>query len=198
MSRISRLVVLVTALTSLFGVMSSSASAATHWINQGAEHFTATAGPGTLTSTGVGIACTSADATGTAPLTSSADVYLVTGTIQFTNCTAAGSAATIECGYTLTGTSKSSPTALVTSGFADVTCGVYVLNSKLCHIEGSVTGHYSNSSATATGILTITTGTTLRVTGASCPTGNNDLGHLTELTFRVVSPDLGPIITRTA
>jgi hypothetical protein len=189
MSRISRFVVLGTALASLCGVMSATAGAVT-WTNDGATAFTATGGVGTLSSTGVNIACGGADASGTAPASSTAATYLVSGTIGFTSCTAAGSPATIDCAYTLTATAVTQPTV---SGTADVTCGLYISGTKLCHIEGAVPGTYTNE----TGVLTVATSSTgLRLTGGSCPVGSNDLGHLTALTFTI--PGSKPTITRAA
>jgi hypothetical protein len=190
MSRISRLVVFVTALASLFGVMSSTAGAVT-WTNHGGTHFTATGGQGTLTSTGVIIQCTGADATGFAPMHGAVDPFVVSGSITFTGCLAAGSPATIDCSYALTARAVVQP---IVTGDADFTCGVSISGTKLCHIEGSAHAQYTNE----IGTLQTTTSTSLRVTGASCPVGSNDIGHLTPLDFHIPVVADRPTITRIA
>jgi hypothetical protein len=202
MSRIVRFAVLVASLMSLFAVMSSTAGAVT-WDNSGNTHFTATAGAGTLSSTGVALNCASADATGktTTPAVG-ATAALVHATINFTTCLLSGQAVGVECGVTLTATSQSGS---VTSGSADATCGVYLAGIKVCHIEGSVNGTYTNPSGATAGVLQTTTGGNLRTTNAqsNCALGNNEPTHLSVLTFRVTNGTggtgtLGPIITRTA
>lgn len=189
MSRISRLVVLVTALASLFAAMASTAGAVT-WTNHGSTSFTATGGGGVLTShSGVNINCSGSDASGDAPLSGTSATYTVSGTILFTNCLAAGSPATIECGYSLTATTFTAP---VSTGNVDVTCGLYISGAKLCHIEGQTHGTYTNETAT----LTVTTTTGLAITGANCPAASPS-SHLTQLDFKVSSAT-PPTITRVA
>jgi hypothetical protein len=203
MSKLARFVVLVTALTSLFAVLSSTAGAVT-WHNTGNTSFTATAGPGTLSATAASLSCTSADASGTAPASFVGATYVVTGTIGFTGCTISGSATNVECSYKLTGISQ--PTPGITTGGADVTCGVYLIGQEICHISGSVHGHYVNPNPPTAGRLTVTAGLGLRLSNGptgSCPLGNGDAGSLTHLAFNVTSGTggtgtLGPIITRTA
>jgi opacity protein-like surface antigen len=190
MSRISRLVVIVTALASLFAVMSATAGAVT-WTNDGATAFTATGGQGTLTSGTVTTVCTGSDASGTAPASVSGTTYSVSGTILFTGCTAAGNPSTIECGYTLTATTLAGANA---TGNADFTCGVYFSGTKLCHIEGQSHAFYTNPTA-GVGRLTVTTTSGLAVTGASCPVAGS--AHLTPLNFATTSAN-PPTITRAA
>ena len=210
MNRISRFVVLVTAIASLAAVMSSTAGAVT-WHNTGDTAFTATAGAGTLAATGVSLTCPSGTGTGTlgsAPTVG--HTITVSGTVHYNGCLTAGIATTIECGYTLTGTSQTGSTGhLVTSGNIDVTCSLTQFGAKLCHIENHspLTGSYANPTTNAApGRLTVSAGV-LRVTNGptgSCPLGSNDTATLTEQTFVVTTatggpvPHTGPIVTRTA
>jgi len=195
MSRIMRFAVLVASLMSLFAVMSSTAGAVT-WHNSGSTTFTATAGAGTLSSTGASLACTSASGTGTAPASTVGVTYSVSGTATFSGCTLSGISTGVDCGYTLTGTSQSGS---VTSGTVDVTCGVYQFGTKLCHIGGSVSGTYTNP-VSGVGVLNLATGGNLILSNGptgTCPLGNGDRGHLSALAFRTTSAN-PPIITRTA
>jgi hypothetical protein len=192
MSKIARFAVLVASLMSLFAVMSSTAGAVT-WHNSGSTAFTATAGAGTLSSTGASLGCVSATGTGTAPTLTVGNVYSVSGTATFNTCTLSGIATGVDCGYTLTGSSQTSG---VTSGSVDVTCGVYQFGTKLCHIAGSTAGTYTNSTSTLTIAASSTLTTTNGPTG-TCPLGNGDKGSLTHLSFKVTSAS-PPVITRTA
>jgi hypothetical protein len=196
MSRFMRAAVLVTGLMSLFGVMSATAGAVT-WHNTGSTAFTVTAGARTLSSTGANFTCTGATATGDAPTGSAVGVtYTVRGTLTYNGCSLSGITTAIECGYAFTGTSQSGS---VTSGALDVTCSWYQFGSKLCHEGGSVTATYTNP-VSGVGTLTLVTGGNLIVTNGptgSCPLGNGDRAHLSELTFRTTSAS-PPVITRTA
>jgi hypothetical protein len=203
MSRISRIVVLVTAVASLAGVMSSAASAVT-WHNSGASAFTATAGAFSYSATGVNLACSSATATGTVGATPfvGATWAAASGQIHYNGCFFAGTSWTINCGYTLT--AQTQPSAGVTTGNLDVTCDITQFGAKLCHIENHNPGlhaQYTNPSGGVGGRLTVTTGI-VRLTNpptGSCPLGNGDTLHLTHQTFGITSPaGGGPIITRTA
>jgi hypothetical protein len=201
MSRIARFAVLVTALASLLGIMSSAASAVT-WHNTGSTSFTATGGPGTLSRGSVSLACTGSSATGTAPGGSTvATNYTVSGTITFSPCTLSGQNTYVHCTYTLTGTAFA---AGVTAGSAGVTCvaRLTATNTALCHIEGSTPGSYTNPSGATAGKVTINASNTLTVTNSSspCPLGTGS-GALTHQTITVTggSPtSLGPVINRTA
>ena len=197
MSRIARFAVLVTALMSLFAVMSSTAGAVT-WHNSGDTNFHATGGPGTLSIGANNLACSGSTATGDAPLGSTVITnYLVRGTVTFSPCTLAGQATTVGCEYTLTAISQSGS---VTSGVADVTCVARLTASGtgLCHIAGSTGGQYTNPTATTTpGKVTLFASSTLVVTNstANCPLGTGN-GNLTEQT--ITFTHRGPILTRTA
>jgi len=128
----------------------------------------------------------------------------VSGTVTFSGCTLSGQAVAVDCGYTLTGTTQ--PVTGLTSGNADVTCGVFLAGTKLCHIGGAVPGHYANPVGATAGKLTVTTSSTLTTSNGpvgSCPLGNGDKAHLTQLIFNVSGGSggtgtQGPIITRTA
>lgn len=203
MSRIARFAVLVVALTSLFAVMSSTAGAVT-WHNSGDSTFTATTGPGTLSSTSAGLACPSGTATGTVAATPAVvpvgNWSAVTGTVTWTNCTLGVGGYSVDCAYTLTASTWTAGSPATTGGTADVTCGVYLATSKFCHISGSVTGTYSNPVGTTKGSLAIATGGSLVLANGpagTCPLGNGDVGHLSASTFTVTSGTGGPVITRT-
>lgn len=196
MSRISRFVVLVTALVSLFAVFSSTAGAVT-WTNDGSTNFTATGGIGTLSVTGTGgsviINCSAAGtATGDAPRHSAANTYTAAGTIIFGTCFAAGSPATIDCGYTLTATTL---VGTIVTGNADFTCGLYISGTKLCHIEGTAHAQYVNPHPGPNGTFAVTASDKVTSTGASCPAVGE--GHLTPLSFQTTSAS-PPTITRIA
>jgi hypothetical protein len=165
----------------------------------GATTFTATAGAGTLSSTGASLGCQTADATGDAPITTVNNVYSVHGTVTFTTCVLSGISTHVDCSYTLTGAALDGGNVMgsVVTGNVDVTCDVSQFGTKLCHIEGSTPGTYTNSTP---GVLTVATSNTLTTTNGpvgSCPLGNGDKGHLTNLTFTTTSAN-PPTITRTA
>ncbi len=195
MSRITRLAVLVVGLMSLFGIMSATAGAVT-WHNTGSTNFTATTGPGTLSSTNSALSCTGGSATGDAPTGSTVGTtYLVRGTVTFSGCVLAGITLGVDCGYTLTGTTQ--PAAGQTTGTVDLTCGLYSFGAEICHLAGNAHGIYTNGNP---GTLTITTGgniITSNPASGSCVLGNGDRAHLSELTFRTTSAS-PPSITRTA
>jgi hypothetical protein len=130
MSKLSRLAVLVVGLMSLFGVLSSSAGAVS-WDNSGATAFTASTGPGTLTSTGVPLSCSGATATGTAPATAISLTYFVSGTVTFNGCKLSNIATVVECGYTWTGlTQDGVGMGSIITGSVDVTCDVMQFNTR--------------------------------------------------------------------
>src|SRR6185312_4602675 len=136
---------LVTALTSLFAVLSSTAGAVT-FTNFGSTAFTATGGPGTLAITGASgtnnLACSGSSATGAVP---SGVFTAVTGSVNFSPCTVLGHLK-VTCSYSLTPVSFASP---VTTGVADVNCLVTLAtspNTPLCNITGTTPGQYTNPS----------------------------------------------------
>jgi hypothetical protein len=195
MSKFSRVVVLVTALASLFAVMSSTAGAVT-WHQEGTTNFHATAGAGTLSVDGNNLACSGATATGDAPVGTFANTYSVTGHVTFTPCTIIGQAADVRCSFTLTAQTWVVGPPAITGGSADVTCtaSLAATGTPLCHISGS----------TAPGRLTLTASNTLQVTnesGSSCsafgvPAGGTTTGSLSHQTFTMTNIDTSPIITR--
>jgi hypothetical protein len=203
MSKFSRIVVLVTALASLFAVMSSTAGAVT-WHNEGSTTFHATGGAATLSFTGAGspttLPCAASTATANAPVgTFTSAVYRVTGTLRFTPCSLIGQSTYVDCTFTLTALTWS---AGVTAGPVDVTCDarLEVGNVGLCHVDGSTPGSYTNPSGLTPGRFTLTSPSTLTVTNfgsTSCPIGTGS-DHLTEHTLNLTPGTAGPIITRTA
>jgi hypothetical protein len=212
MSRIARFAVLVTALASLFAVLSSTAGAVT-WDNSGSTAFTATGGAGTLTVTASGggsnnLSCLNSTATGSAPADITGATYLVTGTVIFGgDCKLSGVNSFVDCNYTLTGLTFSSP---VTTGSADVTCRAgFTGAAPICHIAGSTPGSYTNATATTFGKLTLSSSASLTVTGETGPHScsallgslTSGIGHLTEQTITVSNGTgagvRGPILNRT-
>ena len=201
MSRITRVVVLVTALMSLFAVLSSAAGA-TGWDNSGSTSFTATGGPGTLSVGANALTCADSGTTGTSP-TSSATGDLVTGTATFTGCTLGGVPAHMSCTYTLTATGQAGG---VTSVTIDATCDAFVFASAACHVRGTTHGTYTNPVGTTKGKLTLAhssgTLTVFNAPGATCLLGNNVGATLTAQTLTITTAlggtgTLGPVITRT-
>ncbi|WP_445148327.1 hypothetical protein [Baekduia sp. Peel2402] len=199
MSKIARIVVLVTALTSLFAVMSSTAGAVT-WTNTGSTVIHATGVGGRLSVGANNLDCTGTTASATAAASFVGAVYSVPGTVTFSPCTLAGQNTYVHCGFTLTGSAFAEPG--FTTGVADVTCVARLTanNAALCHIEGSTVGHYINpTAATSTpGKVTLTTSTSLtttNATGSSCLLGTGP-SHLSEQTITVTTVAGSPIITR--
>ncbi|WP_445148212.1 hypothetical protein [Baekduia sp. Peel2402] len=198
MSKFARIVVLATALTSLFAVMSSTAGAVT-WTNTGSTVIHAT-GTGIVYSEGSNaMVCSGATLSATAAAIIVASVYSVPGTVTFSPCTLAGQSTYVHCGFTLTGSAFATP---VTTGVADLTCTARLTanNAALCHLEGTVIGHYINpTAATSTpGKVTMTTSSTVGTThssGTSCLLGTGP-GHLSEHTLTVTTVAGSPIITR--
>jgi hypothetical protein len=192
MSKFSRIVVLVTALASLFAVMSSSAGATTFTnINSSGTSFHAFGGAGTLTVTrhpGVGsnLTCTASTGTGSIPF---GTFTSVTGAVNFNPCSLAGNPSTVICSYTLVPTVFNAGSPAVTNGTATVNCTAYVGGTPLCKITGSTPGHYINPGAAA-GKVTLTSSSSLTVThnsGTTCSaligTTTSGTGHLTEQTL---------------
>lgn len=200
MSRISRLVLLVTSVAAVVGAMAATAGAVT-WHVTTSGSFTATAPAGTLSSqTGGTLICPGASATGSYTAGSFVGTTYsgVAGTVTFQGCNLAGQNTEVTCGYTLTATAQPTVT-VVTTGTADVTCGVTLSNgTKICHIEGTVPGTYTDNPSTAD-TLAIATSANLRTTGSACVIGTNDIAHLAALTFTITSNGgNGPHIIRTA
>lgn len=194
MSKAIRLRVFIVSLLSVLGALTSSAGAIT-WHNSGATTFTGTGNGATFETTGLQLSCTGSDVTGTVPATTSGALFRSSGTLTFTGCTAAGSPATSECSYTLTGTMQDGTgMGSVITGFMDVTCNTYISNTPFCHTAGTVSGSYSNTVPAA---VTSSTGGSLIVRGANCVGGTGDLIHLSPRTITSKSTN-PPTITRTA
>jgi hypothetical protein len=202
MNRLTRIVLLITALTSLLAAMSSTAGAVT-WTNTGNTAVHATGAGGGLHLGSNTFSCTSSTATGTAPADQTSAVYSVTGTLTFSPCSLVGQNSTIHCNYILTGvTHTGGALGGVTGVNADVTCDLRLAatGTGLCHISGSTAGHYVNPvAAGGTGRLTLTTTNTLVVSNfgtTSCPLGT---GNAT-LTHQALTTTVGatPIINRDA
>lgn len=198
MSRFSRVVVLITALTSLVAVLSSSAGAVT-WTNTGGTGFHATGTPGTL-SIGVNkLTCSGSTWTGTAPMSSTTST-IATGTAVFSPCSLAGQNTFVHCAYTLTG---SLFTSGVTFGATDVTCDARLTAApanSLCHIGGSTPSTYTNPAGTTPGRITLNASAVLVVSdgNVACPLGTGT-GSLTEQTINLTAPaTASPIISRDA
>lgn len=197
MSKFSRVVVLVTALASLFAVTSSTAGAVT-WTNSGGTAFHATGGPSSL-SVGVNsLACGGATATGTAPMSSSTST-IATGTMTLSPCTLVGQNMFWHCNYTLTG---STFLAGVTSGAVDLTCDERLTAApanSVCHLSGSNPVTYINPSGATPGRITFSASTTLTITNGNvaCPLGTGN-ASITEWTLNITSVAQSPVLARDA
>jgi hypothetical protein len=204
MSRLMQCVILIGAVMGSCAATAATAGAIT-WENSGDTHFTASGGSGTLTLTATPFQCPGSSITGktTTPLTwISAPV--LHATVTFSGCSLSGQSVGYECAYTFTSVSQSGS---VTSGAIDATCGMWLAGIKVCHVEGSTGASYANPvpPSTFARVQTVTGGA-LRITNgqSNCMFGNNELAHLSVLTFTVSggaggsTPHLGPIITRTA
>lgn len=207
MTRIARFAVLMMVPMSLLAVLSSATSAVT-WHNTGDTAFTATGGAMTLTSTSVSFGCTGATLTGTAPASTVGLTYAMSGTVTYSGCTLSGVAASMDCGYTFTGTSQ--PASGVVTGNTDITCGMYLAGTSICHVAGTRPAHYFGAVPPSTvATLTLTTAFPTVIVGkptpvGHCPLGDDDPGDLSEQTMHITvgsngpTPHLGPQITRTA
>src|SRR3982751_1380735 len=114
MSRIARFAVLVAALMSLLGVMSSTVGAVT-WSNDGDTAFTANGGAGTLTSTSQPWVCSGSDVRGVTTHGVGVNAPIFHATIGFTGCSLSGQTTGFECGVTLTAASQTTVAPRVTS-----------------------------------------------------------------------------------
>ncbi len=195
MGTLTRLIVLAVSVLSLFGGAAATAGAFA-WHNTGSTSFTATTGTPTLTSTSARWECTAAHMTGDAPAATVGATYFIRGTIGYTGCSFAGVSTGVDCNFTLTLTSQSGSQ---TTGDADMTCRWYQFAAQLCHLAGSLHAVYTNP-VSGVGTLTLTTGGNLiakNPASGSCPLGNGDRVHQSEMTFRTTSAN-PPILTRTA
>jgi hypothetical protein len=200
MSRISRVVVLVTALMSVCGVLSSTAGAVT-WDVSGPEVFTAHSGPGSLSGAGKTLSCTGSTATGavtTTMFTGAVFTNAVHGNVNFSGCSLAGTALAVSCTYGLNATGQTGHAISATVDLVSPNgCTLSVGGVGFCRIEGQTPGTYHNPETGADARLTIPTSNSLVATNVAtaCPLGNGTTVSLTALTFTVTG--VGPTITRT-
>lgn len=196
MSRLIRFTLLVIALASSLGVLSSTASAVT-WDNSGSVAFTATSGGTTLGSTGATVTCSSTNVTGSVPTSFVGLTLTSSGTAQFLGCTLSGIATTVHCTYSMTGTTWTSGT---TAGNVDATCFTSQFGVVICVTEGPIAGSYANPTG-GVGRATLTSSSTLRSTNptsGTCALGNGDPLTLTANTPFTTTSASPPNITRTA
>lgn len=200
MSGIVRIAVAITALASLSGVLVWTANAVT-WDNSGSTAFTATAGSGTLTSTGVSLSCAGGRAFGTAASGPTVGaIYKSSGTATGLACNLAGVSTSVHCTWTLTGTSQA---GAVTTGATDETCFLSQFATVICIIHGPTPGQYVNPSGTTPGRITALASNTVKLTNAgsgTCPLGSNDIAAVTHKSQTVtngIPTAFGPLITRT-
>ena len=205
MSKFTRIVVLVTALTSLFGALSATAGAVT-WHNTGNTAFTAHGGAGTLSSTGVNLTCVTSTATGSAPASVVGTTYTMTKRATYDGCRLAGITSQMHCHFTATGTPFHLSTPRMTTNILHIDCVVNAQGIPVCKVEGQTSGSYANPSGATAGRFSIPASNTVRTTNpasGTCPLGNGDTASLTAQTHTVTNGTggtgtLGPIINRTA
>jgi hypothetical protein len=207
MSKILRLAVMLSALTSAAAAMASAAGAVT-WHNTGDTAFTASGGAvATFSVTGVSLRCTGTDMTGTSPSASATgpSYTVANGTLTFTSCTLSGLPSTLDCAYSVAlGTA---PVNHVFSGALDLTCEVSMVGMDVCRVEGSTPATYRNPETGLAAQLTLPTSTTLRTTDGAdlaCPLTPGEPLHLVSQPFLItsatggsMSPHTGPTVVRT-
>jgi hypothetical protein len=202
MSKIMRVVVLVTAIMSVVGAMSATAGAAT-WTVHGDTNFAATSGPGSLSGNGKTLSCLGGTATGAVPsmdFTGAVWTGAAHGDVTFDGCSIAGTAYAVACTYGLNATGL---TAGVVAGSIDLAspngCTAKVGGVLACNIHGSNAGSYTNPSGTTNGKLAVAaSSTSLTVTNGvgTCPLGNGTTAALTAFTFTITGGSgTGPIFT---
>lgn len=204
MSKIARFAVLITALASLFAVLSSTAGAVT-FTNSGGTNFHATGGPGTLTVTGAtgntSLSCQGATATGSAGMGAFGDM---SGTVSFAPCTLIGLHTHTVCSWTFTPTVWHAPVSV--TGSMHTTCTETLATSpftSLCRITGATPVNYINPTGATPGKLTLFASGTLQVSNASdascssagVPTGTTRTGDLSEQTINLTSVANSPILS---
>lgn len=192
MSKVTRLVVLVVGLMSVFAAAAGAASA-TSWSASGDTTFTATTGPRTLTANGVSLTCTSATMTGaTTGASNPGPIWtnFATGGITYNGCTwGGGFPIVVVCSYSLTAQAYNATTGVTTSSIR-MNC----TQTGGCTIAGTINGvTYRNPPAA--GKLTFPASNTLVVGGAGCLLGTGP-ASMTAQTFDVISGTGGPIISQ--
>jgi hypothetical protein len=200
MSKISRVVVLVAALMSMFGVLASSAGAVT-WKSSSTTTFTADGGPFSISGNGKTLSCTGSTATSAVTaldFTGAVWTNAIHGHITSTACTLAGVPWTWSCTYsynaaTITGHAVNGTLNLnapngCTANFSGI----------VCRIEGTAGATYHNPETGADARLTVPA-TSLTATNAvsRCPfiAGASGSVSLTPQTFTVTGANPPTIST---
>jgi hypothetical protein len=166
MSRISRVVVFVTALMSVFAVLSSSASAISTWKSTNTTAFTADGNPISISGNGKTISCTGASLTGAVSaldFTGAIWTNAIHGNITYSGCVLAGSPYALTCTYSfnangITGTQVAGTLNLNSpNGCRAAVGGVFA-----CVFEGGEPETYDNppdaKMTSPAGTLTVTNG----------------------------------------
>jgi hypothetical protein len=204
MSKISRIVVMVTALMSVFAVLSSSAGAVSTWKSTNTTPFTADGGPVSISGNGITLSCTGATATGAATALDFTGVIwtnAVHGNITNSGCSLAGTQWTWSCTYSLTATGYSSLTHVVNATLnlnAPNDCTIASGGVAASTLEGTLPVTYDNAPDAK---LTIPAGNFTATNAAThCPWlpggSTSGLVSLTARTFTVTGAD-APTITGT-
>jgi hypothetical protein len=197
MSRITRSVVLVTAMLSSLGAFAASSGAVT-WDTNGAATFHATGGASTFsidqpppTAGGTLLFCTLTTASMTVTPTTVGVAFTALRGTSTTACTVTGNPYTVHCDFALTAQSW---TAGTTSGTLDQTCSLNPGGVFGCSFPAVGSADYVNPVGGTTGRLTLTTWS-----GPVPPCLTTAIGTftMTEQTWRVTGGG-GPVITRTA
>jgi hypothetical protein len=196
MSKRTRITVLAMSLVSLLGVTASTASAVT-WTNTTDTTFTATGGAFTLSAGATNLTCSGVDLAGTSPHDVSGGIAVVaSGTTFFTGCRLAGVVTTGHCSFAFTADLISSG---VVFGNADVTCDLYEVGRRVCHVEGPTVATYTNPESGSRGIFAFPHSSTQTVTDVDivrCRLGNNVPVTKSAAAFTVTSGTGGPTIRR--
>ena len=194
MRNLNRMIVLVVGVMSLFAALAGAANAS--WTNTGSTTFTATTGPGTLSTSAASLTCSAATATGTAPASSAGSTYVVTGNITYSPCAISGTALSVTCTYTLTATRTVTGGV---SGSAAVSCAISSATTGRtlsgCTITGSIPGTYTNPVSPTPGRLSVNGSSGLTV-GSSCVLIRGAAGLLPNPQVYTVTSGLGPNITQ--
>jgi hypothetical protein len=210
MSRISRVVVLATALLATAAALASTAGAVT-WHNSGDTAFTASGQASTYSVTGVSLVCSGATMTATSPSAAfvGATYGLATGTFTRTGCSLSGISTFITCSFKMTATAQDAAVRTVTTGSFDVSCSMTQSGAEICKIEGTQPATYVAPTAPSqSGQFILPHSSSLRTTdgnAGSCFLGTGEpltwtteTFSLTSATGGATSPHLGPVIQRTA
>ncbi len=204
MSKITRRFLMIATMAVMFASVASTAGAAA-WHNTGAAAFHATGGGLSLGITNSGgtnlFTCTGSTMTGTSPVGSFANVYIMSETLDYAPCSISGTPYNVHCDSAFTGLSYTAGTPAVSTGITSMTCVLSASGVPLCHIGGTVPTHYVNPNAPAPGRFTLTP-STLTVSHASGQTCAIFIGTFASATAHVGEQTItltggGPVLTRT-